>query len=297
MNSPISIIVAESSEFFALNIKKILDDFILDMKFQWVSNKETFDDYLTNSIDLLVMDLNFLGDDVLTSISILKQKYPHLMIIITSEVNDIRTAFHCLDVGVDNYVCKDERFTADFMVSLHNIIDKIKLTREVTELKNRIFDSENYPTVLFQISDAGVEVVTYDFEEFPETIDRPLNEFLQNIALSFMLVIGQGHNYHEGCFSFPAGDSKFYSSLLFTFTLPNPTARDERLKEGYYQICFFVPQSFFTMFPALAKLSPFIAYIKELVKDSTELADKLGEIKLMLLDKIKNYETTDYITK
>ena len=102
---------------------------------------------------------------------------------------------------------------------------------------------------------------------------------------------------HEGCFSFPAGDSKFYSSLLFTFKLDNPFARDERLKEGYYQICFFVPQSFFTMFPALAKLSPFIAYITELVTDSTELVDKLGEIKLMLLDKIKNFESSSYVTR
>ena len=241
--------------------------------------------------DVLLLDLNFPEGNSLDLITDIRETIKDIAIIIMSAQTDIRTAFETITKGADSYLCKDKFFSSDLIVSFQSIIKKIQLNRENKAFKKAIFNPENFPMVLFQLSNIGVESSFQDFDIFPEPFEYSTEEFVLNLGISFVMLLGRGDEYHEGCFTFPIGTSKFYDAFLFVFTLPNAEAKDIRLRTGYYQLCLFVQKSFCSFFPSTDQLTPFIDVIKSHFDDARDLStDKLEDIKLFILDEIKNMD-------
>lgn len=284
------IVIAEDSDFYMVNIENILEDFIKNYDIERVTSITALDTYIDElpPIDLMILDMYFPDGNIVDKLVELKLLYPDVITIMVSGQTDIRLAFRTVELGANYYVVKGETFASDLMVAVLNAAEQLRLRRDLMGLRNSVFDPSLYPMVLFQLTEQGVDSVQSDFEEFPEVLHQPEATFLKNIGLGFMLVIGQGHNYHEGCFNVPAGSSKFYTALLFVFRLPNPTAQDPRLKIGYYQMCLFVPKHLFQMFPSIDTMNPLIEKIKAMTTDSVDLIEnKLQPIKQMIFDEIK----------
>ncbi|MCH8907794.1 MAG: response regulator [Candidatus Heimdallarchaeota archaeon] len=284
------IVIAEDSDFYMVNIENILEDFIKNYDIERVTSITALDTYIDElpSIDLMILDMYFPDGNIVDKLVELKLLYPDVITIMVSGQSDIRLAFRTVELGANYYVVKGETFASNLMVAVLNAAEQLRLRRDLMGLRNSVFDPSLYPMVLFQLTEQGVDSIQSDFEEFPEVLHQPEATFLKNIGLGFMLVIGQGHNYHEGCFNVPAGSSKFYTALLFVFRLPNPTAKDPRLKIGYYQMCLFVPKPLFQMFPSIHTMNPLIEKIKAMTTDSVHLIEnKLQPVKQMIFDEIK----------
>lgn len=212
--------------------------------------------------DVLLLDLYFEKEgsshDLIEEIKSIGQT----AVLVMSAQTDIREALGTIQDGADNYIVKDKFFEADLQASLNAIFSKVDLQRQNALLTAAIFDADNYPIVVFGFTEMGVEPVFRDFETFPEDIEMDTDTFLVNTGVSFMMLLGRGNTVNEGCFSFPAPNSNFYNVLLFSFRLPNPDAIDERLKNGYYQLAFFIPRSFYFLLPRTEELGFMVNKIK-----------------------------------
>jgi CheY-like chemotaxis protein len=237
--------------------------------------------------DILLLDLNFPDGSSIELIPHIRKMYPDLIIIVNSSQTEIRTALACLDYGATSYVCKGETYNSDLMVSLKSALKEIELREKNEQLKNSIFVPDNYPLILFKITEMGVEVLFRDFDNFPEYIERPTEEYLMNLGISFSMLLSDDMEYYEGAFILPAGSSKFYEILLLSFRIPDKNALDPRLELGFFQLCLFVQKSFIPLLPYADKMSFLVDVIKTQVIDA-ELFNKemLINLKSMLISEI-----------
>ncbi len=289
----LNILIAEDSNHFRDNVINLLGSYLPKSQITCVSNLPKLIKFLNNSpinLDILILDLNFPEGNSLKFIAKFKEKFSNLIIVIISAQSDIRIALQTLDLGANYYICKDDGFKSDFMKAMYSIIDNIKLINRNQMLKNGIFDPINYPAVLFQLSEFGLEASYKDFEEFPEPLPISIDEFLMNLGISFIMLLRRGDEYNEGCFTLPAGESEFFSTLLIAFQIPNPNAVDKRLLLGFYQLCLFIPKSFTSLFPLADDLSFLIKEIKNVIPDATHLVpEQIVLLKQRVLRLIKEF--------
>jgi len=234
--------------------------------------------------DILILDLNFPDGSSVDYITKIKEIKPEVVIIVISAQSEIRTAIRALDSGADSYICKGESFNSDLIVALKNGLKQISLNEKNQALKNSIFVPEIFPLVLFKISEMGVDVIFQDFNTFPEEMERDTHSFLGNLGISFSMVLSSDNEYLEGVFSFPAGASKLYRVLLFTFRIPDKSAVDQRLRLGFFQLCLFFPKTFISILPPVDDMAFIIEFIKtEVTEASLFSPDFIVKLKTKIL--------------
>lgn len=282
--------IAEDSQFNAINIVSIIEN-------QHGKNTITIFENLTDltsefeanglDCDILILDLNFPDGNSLELIPKFRESNEDLVIIVNSSQTDIRTALACLDYGANSYVCKGETFNSDLMVTLNSALKQIELREKNLVLKKSIFAPENYPLVMFKISEMGVEPFYRDFDYFPEYLERDTEEFLVNLGISFSVLLSDDITYYEGAFLLPAGASTFFEVLLFSFRIPDKNAIDERLRLGFFQMCLFVQKSFIPLLPHADNMSFIVDKIKsEVIEAELMTPERLSELKSMVITEI-----------
>ncbi len=129
-------------------------------------------------------------------------------------------------------------------------------------LVQTLVSEESFGIALFSMEDEGPKVLYTDLELHSflasSLSDEPLGDILEKIAIHTIVLIGQGHVYPEGVFEIPAGKLNI-KSVLVSFKLQNLTAKDPRLRLGYFQLAIFLP------IPILKLLPSTINYEKELL--------------------------------
>lgn len=285
----INLMVAEDSEFFIANVRNILEHFEENFEIKFVLNIEQLKLLLDRvSPEILVVDLNFPDGNMLEVLPLIRSQNPETSIIVMSSQPDIKTAFLTLENGANNYVCKGESFVSDLLSAIRNSIFKIQLLRQLKKLRDTVFQESNFPFIVYEISEEGITETFRDFVDFPERIDESTEEFLVNIGISYMVLLGRGEKYNEGVFVFPATRSKFYDIMLISVTMNNPKAKDHRLKVGYFQFCLFIPKMFMNLFPSLTVMQEYIKMTKEYFVDSNNFnKEKLLVFKDHLIDQLK----------
>lgn len=273
-----------------INIVNIIETQSEQSEITYFENLTVFKEHLeTKGIDcdILILDLNFPDGNSLELIPKIRSSYEDLIIIVNSSQTEIRVALACLDYGANSYVCKGETFNSDLMVTLKSVLSQIELKEKNITLKNSIFTPDNYPMVLFKISEMGVEPVFKDFINFPEYLERSTDEYIMNLGISFSMLLGDDMEYYEGAFLLPAASSKFYEILLLSFRIPDKNAVDPRLKLGFFQFCLFVQKSFIPLLPYADKLSFLVDVIKTQVVDAELFNEELLlNLKSMLIAEI-----------
>ena len=225
---------------------------------------------------------------------LLKENHPQLVTLLL--VNEIRPALRLISVGVDYAILKgqpESEFSGDFTNALNETYKSIQHVSETYQHKNSTFYSENYPIAIYSLENDAIPLLYRDFNVFPDSENRyeaTTKDFIDALGLNIMLIVGQGHTYHESCLLLPAGSSREYSTLVFSFSMDNPSAEDKRLKTGYFLICIFVKNEYSKDFPAISLMQPLIAQIKKDITDARNLAnhDDVVKLKYTLLNKIKN---------
>lgn len=241
---------------------------------------------------LIIMDLADANKfNIKFMLSSLKKNYPKLQIAFFVQ-KQVSSIISYINLGIYNYIELNERAFNEqqFKVVLAKMWEFIERDRLQNIEEIRAFYPESYPIAIFTLSSGGPEVLAKDFEKFPGHKDSlETKDFLSNLAMQSMLIAGQGHVYHESCFFFPAGNSKRYTALLTSVIINNPMANEERLINGYYQLCLFIPNIYFKYFPPLAALLELVDYMKSIVPDAQSLNQTtvIG-LKYSLLNKIRD---------
>ncbi|OLS29287.1 MAG: KDP operon transcriptional regulatory protein KdpE [Candidatus Heimdallarchaeota archaeon LC_2] len=289
-NSKQKYFIVEDSPFTVVNIINIIETQSEESEITVFENLTDFKAEVEKnrlSCDLLILDLNLPDGSSLELIPRIRELNEDLIIIVSSSQTEIRTALACLDYGATSYVCKGETFSSDLMVTLKSALKHIELRTKNNQLKKSIFAIENYPMVLFKISEMGVEPVYQDFDVFPEYLERSTEEYIMNLGISFSMLLGDDMEYYEGAFILPAGASKFFEIMLLSFRIPDKNAFDVRLRLGFFQLCLFVQKSFISLLPHADKMSYLVDIIKSQVVDAEFFTDEtLIKLKSMILAEI-----------
>ena len=239
--------------------------------------------------DLLIIDV---GDEQFNFEEfgpLAKNDFPLTRIIVIIGDKNIRKSLKWLEFGADHLVYKGNFFLPDFSTVLENAIKKIEANKQRRKNIEHIFFPEQYPAALFQLQSHGPSVLLKDFEIIPNLdIDIPIPHLLDKLAIEYLILTGQGHTYHESCYILPAGSSKSHAVLVFSFRLDDPMAKDHRIRQGYFQLCLFVPNDFLPFLPPVSKLQEVIPLIKEMIPDSQTLSEEsLVGIKYAILNHIR----------
>ncbi len=225
----------------------------------------------------------------------IRSNYPYTQIILIVGDENIREILRWLDYGVDLMVYRGKFFIKDFTTVLGRAILGVKASRKKLNKLAKVFYPGKYPSAVFQLSTNGPTALIWDFENLEDdTLDIPVDHLLSKLAIEYLILTGQGHIYHESCFILPAGPSKRYNVIVFSFKLDDPDAVDERLKEGYFQLCIFVSNDDFIMFPPVSKLTSITPLIKEVIPDAQSInLETLEGVKFAVLNQIKNIASED----
>ncbi|MHA2249945.1 MAG: tetratricopeptide repeat protein [Candidatus Kariarchaeaceae archaeon] len=191
------------------------------------------------------------------------------------------------DVKTDLQQSISQLIQSSSLIKTEKYPDKDKIDQEVI----KSFDNlDRFPSALFKITEMGPVVLLTDFNEYPEKLEMKLDSFLYQLAINFSVIIGQGHNYHEGIFDLPASEN--HRALLYSFRIADPNAVDKRLELGYLQYCIFVPKSIHQYIPSGSAIEPKIAKMITDVKtvDSINL-NRMMRMKADILSTIKELLT------
>jgi CheY-like chemotaxis protein len=252
----------EKKQLFALSVEDSLADFrllevFLSQHFPSIeldhveTLPEMFEKLKHQQYDIILLDLNLDGESSFQVIPKLLQMYPLTEIVVVSGQDDVRTALECISYGV-SYITKGEFLETDLIKTMTSVV-KLVISKQVNAaLREAVFQDFLFPLVLFKLGKAGTDVLVKDFEQFPEPLDVPLSTFLLKLGIHIGISIGQGHRYHAGLYQLPAGSSKNFEVLVYTFRLKDEQATDPRMKMGFFQFCLFVPKFLASLFPPLA---------------------------------------------
>ncbi|MFQ5977448.1 MAG: response regulator [Candidatus Heimdallarchaeota archaeon] len=262
LNLESSINLIQQKQLFALSVEDSLTDFRLLEVFlsdhfpsirldHVVIMEEMFERLERQYYDVILLDLNLGLDSSIHIIPKVLQTYPMTEIIVVSGQDDVRTALECISYGV-SYITKGEFLETDLIKTMTNVV-KLIISKQVNSaLRETVFQDYLFPIVLFKLGKTGTDVLLKDFDQFPEPLEVPLANFLTKLGIHIGISIGQGHLYHEGLFQLPAGSSKNFQVLVYTFRLKDKLAHDPRMKVGFFQFCLFFPKHLVTLFPPLA---------------------------------------------
>lgn len=151
---------------------------------------------------------------------------------------------------------------------------------------------ENFPIVIFQVDETGIQVFMKDFEEFPEKLieNTSTHEFLMKIGIVFSVLSGQGDSYNTEMLDVPAGISKTFRVLVFPFRLSDEEASDDRLELGYSFICLFIPKIIHPYLPPSSTLQASFSTFLDTYKSINEVThSRLLEMKSEAIDLIKTW--------
>lgn len=105
----LKISIAEDNHFLAKAIKEKLSFFEdISVKFHAIHGQELVDQLSKNSnIDLILMDIQMPKMDGITATEIIKNKYPHIKIIMLTVLDDDDYIFKAIQAGANGYLLKE----------------------------------------------------------------------------------------------------------------------------------------------------------------------------------------------
>lgn len=215
--------------------------------------------------------------------------------------NDENTTFFLSKKGVF-----DEQFLAHVSKQQYEKAtdEKIRRAKAVSDLSN----PEIFPTFSVNLTSEGPKIITQDFDDIPKlsfeesNVQRNtnINVYMQNIAISTMVALAQGHQYTEGLFELPAPRLEDHRLMTFSVRMNNTTSKDPRLVKGFglFQIIIFMPKSILEFLPSFSSLEKkFIPYIKSSLENSDLIEPQMPIIKNFILrtliDVVLYYSTWD----
>lgn len=181
--SMIKIAIAEDNNFLAQSIEEKLSFFDdLKYKFRGINGAEMIGKLaLDHNIDIILMDIQMPEMDGITATEIVKNKYPHIKIIMLTVFDDEDNIFRSIQAGADGYLLKDEN-AANIHKSILEILDggapmspSIAL-KALKLLRNPIENSD--PTKDYQLTKRETEIL--------EQLSKGLNynEISENLNIS-----------------------------------------------------------------------------------------------------------------
>lgn len=254
------------------------------------TSKELFEQLEHRNYDVILLDLLLGAERGTHLIRSLKEILPLGEIVIISGQNDIRTAVECASQGVP-YVVKGRHLETDLLKTLSSVSRLLRSKKEIAVLQNIVFQSVNFPVVLFKMSRRGLEMTYKDFEQFPENLSISLDDYLRKLGTYLAITVGQGHEYHTGLLQLPAGASKLYQMMVFTFRLEDKQALDQRLVQGYLLFCLFIQKDIFSLLPVTVLEPIFEAQFANLRNVEELDPGKVFEIKSNIIASLKNHST------
>ncbi|MCH8907853.1 MAG: hypothetical protein IH840_12255 [Candidatus Heimdallarchaeota archaeon] len=215
--------------------------------------------------------------------------------------NDENTTFFLSKKGVF-----DEQFLAHVSKQQYQKAtdEKIRRAKAISDL----VISDNFPTFTINLTSEGPRIITKDFDDIPAVkfedskTERGTNidVYLQNIGISSMVALAQGHEYNEGIFELPAPRMNDHRLMTFSIRMTNTMSKDPRLVKGFglFQIIIFMPKSILEFLPSFSSLEKkFIPYIKSSLENSDLIEPQMPIIKNFILrtmiDIVLYYSTWD----
>jgi DNA-binding NarL/FixJ family response regulator len=107
----IKVVVTEDNKMLALSIKEKLELFPGDIRYVHTAvNGRDLLDYLTENaaVDVILMDIEMPVMDGIAAAEQVKQKYPHIKIIMLTVIDDEEKIFQAITAGASGYLLKDE---------------------------------------------------------------------------------------------------------------------------------------------------------------------------------------------
>lgn len=285
-----SVLVVEGSSQNAEIVRKVFEEYFNNSTLDIMEEVEPLKIYMDtqdqSSYDIMMLDLDMEDGKLNEFIPEIVNKYPGVKILATSGQNDIRLALNSLKEGATNYICKDNSFETDFMTTIYSLLYKLRIERENRKLRDFIFVSDNFPSVIFKLGDFGPEPVVRDFESLALNKEIEISPFLMQISISILTAVGQGQNYNEGFYLLPAGAADNYRLFIFSIMRAHEAATDERVKDKSLMIlAMFVPANFLPILPNISRVEDEIIYRLKSIKD-VDAADEdyLNRNKQVILD-------------
>ncbi|MGV6845313.1 MAG: response regulator [Lutibacter sp.] len=109
MNSNIKIAIAEDNRFLAKTVVEKLSFFEnLKFRYQAINGKELIKKLTQNSnIDVILMDIQMPEMDGIETTEIVKNKFPHIKIIMLTVFDDDHNIFNAIKAGANGYLLKE----------------------------------------------------------------------------------------------------------------------------------------------------------------------------------------------
>ena len=154
-----------------------------------------------------------------------------------------------------------------------------------------ITDSDFY-SAIFNIGEEGTQLMHYEPIHF---MTNPKDE-LTRLGTFYLIAIGQGDGYNEGLFGPLPISGTNYTSILYSFCVPDPTAIDDRLKENNLIILtYIIKKELEYAFSNRAALElVFEKFTKSISEVNDITSDRIDEIKLEILN-IVNLTMHDFV--
>ena len=107
--SKIKLAIVDDNTFLARAIKEKLEDFEdLDIKYMVYNGGELLSKLEKNhNLDLVLMDIEMPVLDGIETVRIVKQKYPHIKLLMLTVFDNDENIFNAIQAGADGYLLKE----------------------------------------------------------------------------------------------------------------------------------------------------------------------------------------------
>lgn len=121
MNNQLNILYFDSDQNFAKKIELILSSHHFNV-YLYSDYKKVWDKCKKLNPQLLISELDFEELDILKQIGFIKKQNPQLPIIIYSSCDETDIMIRAIDIGVEDFICKDSHRINLFVSRLKSII-------------------------------------------------------------------------------------------------------------------------------------------------------------------------------
>jgi tetratricopeptide (TPR) repeat protein len=215
---------------------------INDMKKSNLLIEEAYN--LAKSIDAphLINMVKSIKDEQVTKLKMWNEIGKNYSIVTILEPDDIISDIHINFSRLADLITKQQKI---------QLLEDDELNK--TRLLNLLSEDHNFPLVIFQVTELGIEVFLKDFDEFPEMFHENVSteEYLMKIGIVFSVLSGQGDSYNTELLDVPAGISKKFRVIVIPFRIKDEHAKDLRLELGYSFICLFIPKIAYKYLPPM----------------------------------------------
>ncbi len=246
--------------------------------------KDIYDGIEKFKPDILFLDIYLHGETTIDTIDYLQSKYPEMYIIMLSGQDDIRMVLECVEKGV-SYILKGENLEGDLIKTTSSALHVIELIKANSELIKRAFREDKFPMAVFKMDTIGPKLLTKDFDKLDLLTEDKLDDALLELGMYTLFSAGQGEEYSEGLAIYQSGLFQNFILLVFSFRLMDKEAEDPRLKNGYFQIVFFIEKEHMPLLPEILTLEKMFYQVMSQMPNELKSVDWV-QVKKSLLDEI-----------